>query len=109
VWEDCFTVDFRPLTLTPSLVKMLKSHNCSLDLVRALLRTHYTVLLTLFHYYACTATTFTAACIKANSWTKLLTNLKLLVKTKGAFGITAKVWPPAPPCPFLSPPPPPPL
>ncbi len=102
-------MDFRPLTLTPSLVKMLKSHNCSLDLVRALLRTHYTVLLTLFHYYACTATTFTAACIKANSWTKLLTNLKLLVKTKGAFGITAKVWPPAPPCPFLSPPPPPPL
>ena len=91
VFDDGFNADFRALTLTPSFVKLLKQQNVSTDVFREVMRGYYSSLLCVFHYFACTSGTFVTALLKANCWSKLLTNMKLLVKTKGAFGVNAKV------------------
>lgn len=91
VVSSAFASDFRALTLTPSLMKLLRQHNVPVESVRDTLRAHYLQLLNLFHYFACTSGVFNVATIKANTWAKLLTAAKLTAKTKADFGVGAKV------------------
>ncbi len=53
VWSRCFDVEWQVVASTPAFARMLSTVRVGLDELRDTLRRRYTLIWTLFQYYAC--------------------------------------------------------